>query len=74
MGNALDIAHGIPLSKPVTLYSGTYADSADSDLIIITVGVPEKVGESRLIPLQKNIDILKNILPKALTYSLMLVC
>ena len=69
MGNALDIAHGIPLSKPVTLYSGTYADSADSDLIIITVGVPEKVGESRLIPLQKNIDILKDILPKALTYS-----
>ena len=54
MGNALDIAHGIPLSKPVTLYSGTYADSADSDLIIITVGVPGKGGRVSPHPASKK--------------------
>ena len=50
-GNALGIAHGVPLSKPVKIYSGNYEDAANSDLIIITVGVPEVVGESRLVPL-----------------------
>lgn len=68
-GNALDIAHGVPLSKPVKIYSGNYEDAANSDLIIITVGVPEVVGESRLVPLQKNTEILKNVIPQALRYS-----
>ena len=68
-GNALDIAHGVPLSKPIKIYSGNYEDAANSDLIIITVGVPEVVGESRLVPLQKNTEILKNVIPQALRYS-----
>lgn len=68
-GNALDIAHGVPLSKPVKIYSGNYEEAANSDLIIITVGVPEVVGESRLVPLQKNTEILKNVIPQALRYS-----
>lgn len=68
-GNALDIAHGVSLSKPVKIYSGNYEDAANSDLIIITVGVPEVVGESRLVPLQKNTEILKNVIPQALRYS-----
>lgn len=69
IGNSLDIAHGVPLSKPVKIYSGTYEEAANSDLIIITVGVPEVVGESRLVPLQKNTEILKNIIPQALKDS-----
>lgn len=68
-GNALDIAHGVPLSKPVKIYSGDYNKSANSDLIIITVGVPEVVGESRLVPLQKNTEILKTVIPQSLKYS-----
>lgn len=68
-GNALDIAHGVPLSKPVKVYSSNYEQSAKSDLIIITVGVPEVVGESRLVPLQKNTEILKGVIPQSLKYS-----
>lgn len=69
LGNALDIAHGIPLLKPVKIYSGEYEDSKDSDIVVITVGVPEVIGESRLVPLQKNTDILKNVIPQVLKYS-----
>ncbi|HBI92765.1 MAG TPA: L-lactate dehydrogenase [Terrisporobacter glycolicus] len=69
LGNALDIAHGLPLLKPVNIYAGDYEDTKNSDIVIITVGVPEVVGESRLIPLQKNTDILKGVIPQLLKYS-----
>ena len=68
-GVALDIAHGISFLKPVNVHAGTYSDTADSDIIVITVGVPEIMGESRLIPVQKNTDILKDIIPQLLKYS-----
>lgn len=68
-GNATDIAHGVPLIKPIKIYSGNYSDSKDSDIVIITVGVPEVVGESRLVPLQKNKKILENIVPKIVENS-----
>lgn len=68
-GTAWDIAHGIPLIRPVKVYEGSYKDSAESDLTIITVGVPEKVGESRLVPLQKNADILSSIVPQIVKNS-----
>ena len=68
-GNATDIAHGIPLIKPVKVYSGNYEDSKDSDIVIITVGVPEKTGESRLVPLKKNKEILENIVPEIVKNS-----
>ncbi len=68
-GEALDIMHGMPLSQNIEVISGDYADSKDSDIVVITVGVPEVVGESRLIPLQKNTEILEGIIPEILHYS-----
>lgn len=63
-GIALDILHGLSLSHNLNITAGDYSDTANSDVIIVTIGVPEKVGESRLIPLQKNADILKIIIPQ----------
>lgn len=63
-GVALDILHGLSLSQEMKISAGGYDKTADSNVIIITIGVPEKVGESRLVPLQKNADILKDIVPR----------
>lgn len=68
-GEALDIMHGIPLVKPMNVSSGDYSDTKGSDVVVITVGVPEVVGESRLIPLQKNTEILESIVPQIVKYS-----
>lgn len=68
-GTAWDIAHGMPLNQPVKVTNGSYEDGADSDVTIITVGVPETVGESRLVPLQKNTAILKGIVPQIVKHS-----
>lgn len=63
-GVALDILHGLSFTQDVKISSGDYDKTKDSNVIIVTIGVPEKVGESRLVPLQKNADILKDIVPK----------
>lgn len=68
-GHALDIMHGVPLSHPVNVISGDYSDTENSDIVVVTVGVPEVVGESRLIPLQKNADILSQIIPQITHHS-----
>ena len=38
-GEALDIAHGMPLASPANIYAGDYADIADAGVVIITAGV-----------------------------------
>lgn len=63
-GVALDILHGLSFTQEVKISSGDYDQTTDSNVIIVTIGVPEKVGESRLVPLQKNAEILKDIVPK----------
>ena len=56
-GEALDIAHGMPYYKPMNIYAGTYEDLADANIVIITAGVNQKPGETRLDLVQKNTAI-----------------
>lgn len=56
-----DINQGFSFLSNTHIKAGTYADCADSDLIIITAGSGRKVGESRLDLLNKNIKIMEGI-------------
>ncbi len=60
-GDAIDISHGGAFVKPVKISSGNYKLCKDADVIIITAGVAQKQGETRLDLLQRNIDVFKNI-------------
>lgn len=63
-GEALDIAHGMPLASPVNIHAGSYDDIADAGIVIITAGANRKPGETRLDLVNKNVDILKGIVPE----------
>lgn len=63
-GEALDVYQGVPFCSPAIIHSGDYEDAADSDIVIITSGVPRKPGQSRLELAQTNVDILKQITPR----------
>lgn len=58
-GEALDVYQGVPFCSPATVHSGDFPDAADSDIVIITSGVPRKPGQSRLELAQTNVDIIK---------------
>ena len=63
-GEALDISHGVPFSKPVDIYAGDYDDVTDASVIIVTAGAGQKPGETRLDLVKKNVGIFKSIIPE----------
>ncbi|XP_065360454.1 L-lactate dehydrogenase [Calliphora vicina] len=70
MGEMMDLQHGSNfLKNPKITASTDYADSANSRLCIVTAGVRQKEGESRLSLVQRNTDILKHIIPKLVENS-----
>ncbi|MGN0107467.1 MAG: L-lactate dehydrogenase [Hominilimicola sp.] len=68
-GDALDMAHGTSFLKPVSVYSGDYRDCADADIVVITAGVNQKVGETRIDLLKRNADIFKDIIENVMKYA-----
>lgn len=69
LGEALDIRQGTPFCNPCTIYSGSYADAAGSDIVILTSGVARKPGQSRLDLAQTNVNITKAIVPEVVKYA-----
>lgn len=69
LGEALDIRQGIPFCPPASIYAGNFSDAADSDIVILTSGLPRKPGQSRLDLAQTNVDITKSIAPEITKYA-----
>lgn len=61
---ATDIAHAAPFASAGKIKAGTYADIAQSDIVIITAGANQKPGETRLDLLERNVHIFKQIIPQ----------
>jgi malate dehydrogenase len=62
-GKALDLACCGPIEKYDAKITGTfdYADIADSDVVVVTAGLPRKPGMSRDDLVQVNAGIVKNV-------------
>ncbi len=60
-GEAMDLSHGLPYLHPMNIYAGEYSDLKDAAIIIITAGAAQKVGETRLDLINKNVAIMKSI-------------
>ena len=68
-GDALDMAHGVSFQNPVSVYAGDYSDCAGADIVVITAGAAQKVGETRLDLLKKNADIFRSIVGSIMKYA-----
>ncbi|XP_036896249.1 L-lactate dehydrogenase C chain [Sturnira hondurensis] len=69
-GETMDLQHGSLFFHTSKIISGKdYSVSANSQLIIITAGVRQKQGESRLSLVQRNVDIMKSVIPTLVRYS-----
>ena len=60
-GDALDIAHGVALNKPVKVIAGDYDECKDADIVVITAGANQTPGETRTDLLKRNAGIIKSI-------------
>ncbi len=63
-GEAMDLTHAVPMTKPTRIYAGSYEDTKGAAITIITAGAAQKPGETRLDLAVKNTNIFKEIIPQ----------
>jgi malate dehydrogenase len=70
-GKGLDLLEAMPIEKRDSYVIGTndYADTASSDIVIITAGIPRKPGMSRDDLLNTNYKIMSDVVGKVVKYS-----
>jgi malate dehydrogenase len=70
-GKALDLLQAMPVEKRDSAILGTndYADTANSDIVIITAGIPRKPGMSRDDLLNTNFKIMQDVVSKVVKFS-----
>lgn len=76
-GEALDIAHGMPLCPPAKISGGGYALLAGADVTIMTAGANQEEGETRRALAARNLKVMdavcRQILDKAPDTVLLIV-
>ncbi|WP_141431588.1 L-lactate dehydrogenase [Bacillus sp. 03113] len=61
-GDAMDLNHGMAFApSPTKIWYGDYSDCATADLVVLTAGLAQKPGETRLDLVEKNTKIFKSI-------------
>jgi malate dehydrogenase len=70
-GKGLDLLEAMPIEKRDSHIIGTndYADTANSDIVVITAGIPRKPGMSRDDLLQTNYKIMSDVVTKVVANS-----
>ena len=61
-GEEMDLSHGLPFApQKMVIKAGNYEDCKDAQVIVITAGVAQKPGQTRLELVETNTKIIKNI-------------
>lgn len=68
-GEAMDIMQGNAFCPTCDVYDGDYADAVDSDMVIITVGIARKPGQSRIDLCKTNAKIISSVVPEIVKYA-----
>ena len=64
-----DIRHAVPFAHPVNIWAGDYADLAGCRVVVITAGVNQQPGETRLQLLARNAAVFRQVVPTILTHA-----
>lgn len=61
-GEALDLAHGLAYAPSrMEIRAGDYSECKDASIVVITAGIAQKPGQTRLELLQTNANIVKSV-------------
>ena len=70
-GKGLDLLEAMPIARKDVIIQGAqdYADTADSDVVVITAGVARKPGMSRDDLLNTNLKIMRDVVGEVVRHS-----
>lgn len=63
-GEMMDLQHAMPFDRPCQISVGDYADIKGSDVVVISAGVAQRPGETRLDLVKRNAAIFKEMIPQ----------
>lgn len=64
-----DIRHAVPFANPINVHGGDYADLVGCRAVVISAGVNQRPGESRLELLGRNRAVFEQVIPSVLAYA-----
>ena len=64
-----DILHAIPFANPLEITAGDYADLAGCKVVVVSAGVGQKPGETRLQLLERNAQVFQQVIPHILQHA-----
>jgi L-lactate dehydrogenase len=64
-----DILHAVPFAHPLEVMAGDYEDLAGCKVVIVSAGVGQKPGETRLQLLGRNAEVFKQVIPRILQHA-----
>jgi len=64
-----DLLHAVPFAFPLKVHAGEYSDLAGAQVVLISAGVAQRPGETRLQLLKRNQAIFQQLVPQVLTYA-----
>ena len=68
-GEAMDIRQGVSFGQNVEIIDGSYEDAKDSDIVVVTLGLARKPGQTRLDLAQANVNIIKEVMPQIARFA-----
>lgn len=61
-GEAMDLSHGMPFApSKMDIKAGDYSECKDANIVVITAGLNQKPGQTRLELAKANAKIMKDI-------------
>lgn len=67
--HAEDILHAVPFGKPIRVAAGDYRDLRGAGIVILSCGVAQREGETRLHLLERNVQVFQNVIPRVLEHA-----
>jgi len=64
-----DLLHAVPFAHPLDVVAGSYPDLAGARVVILTAGVGQRPGETRLQLLGRNAAVFREIVPAVLEHA-----
>jgi L-lactate dehydrogenase len=64
-----DILHAVPFAHPLEISAGDYSDLVGCKVVIVSAGVGQRLGETRLELLGRNARVFQQVIPNILQYA-----
>ena len=66
---AQDIVHATPFADPIQVRAGGYDDLGDAGIVVLSAGVGQRPGETRIQLLDRNAEVFQDIIPRVLAVA-----